>query len=283
MGVIMVVQRPYSALRRGQPVMEAFAEGMKDVVSALAAGARNMVPVALATASAGIIVGVVSLGLGGLITEVIEVLSFGNLYLMLTAAAIASLVIGMGLPTTATYIVMASLTAPAIVTLARLHEFAVPLMAAHLFCFYFGILADDTPPVGLAAYTASAIAKSPPIATGLQGFMYDVRTAILPFVFVFNTDLILHGISSWSQGLLVFTATCFGCFAFASATQGWLADRNRWYDGLILLCVMVLMLRPDAVSEWLGIGRELRYLVYFPGIALFIGVLSWQRKRRSAR
>jgi TRAP-type uncharacterized transport system fused permease subunit len=238
-----------------------------------------MVPVALATASAGIIVGVVSLGLGGLITEVIEAVSLGNLYLMLGIGAIASLVIGMGLPTTATYIVMASLTAPAIVTLARLHEFAVPLMAAHLFCFYFGILADDTPPVGLAAYTAAAIAKSPPIATGLQGFMYDIRTAILPFVFIFNTDLILHQIHSWSQALLIFSATCIGCFAFASATQGWFAIRNRWYDCLLLLLITVLMLRPDAVAEWTGIGHDLRYWVYLLGAVLYTGLYCTQNRR----
>jgi TRAP-type uncharacterized transport system fused permease subunit len=238
-----------------------------------------MVSVALATACAGIIVGVVSLGLGGLITEVIEVLSLGNLYLMLAVAAVASLVIGMGLPTTATYIVMASLTAPAIVTLARLHDFAVPLMAAHLFCFYFGILADDTPPVGLAAYTAAAIAKSPPIATGIQGFMYDIRTAILPFVFIFNTDLILHQIYSWGQGLFVFVATCFGCFAFASATQGWFADRNRWYECILLLGVTALMLRPDAVAGWWGMESGMRYWVYLPGVLLYAGVFLWQRRR----
>jgi TRAP-type uncharacterized transport system fused permease subunit len=174
---------------------------------------------------------------------------------------------------------MASLTAPAIVTLARLHEFAVPLMAAHLFCFYFGILADDTPPVGLAAYTASAIAKSPPIPTGLQGFMYDIRTAILPFVFIFNTDLILHGITSWVQGVFIFAATCFGCFAFASATQGWLADRNRWYECLLLLCVTVMMLRPDAVATWWGMGSDLRYWIYLPGIILYGMIFLWQRKR----
>jgi TRAP transporter 4TM/12TM fusion protein len=281
MGIIMLLQRPIFAIKRGKSVLLSLKEGVMDIFSALAAGSRNMVPVALATASAGIIVGVVSLGLGGLITEVIEAVSFGNLYLMLGIAAIASLMIGMGLPTTATYIVMASLTAPAIVTLARLHEFAVPLMAAHLFCFYFGILADDTPPVGLAAYTAAAIAKSPPIATGLQGFMYDIRTAILPFVFIFNTDLILHQIYDWGQGLLIFTATCLGCFAFASATQGWFAARNRWYDCLLLLFVAVLMLRPDALAVWAGLRHDLRYWIYLLGGALYIGIFWWQRLRRA--
>jgi TRAP-type uncharacterized transport system fused permease subunit len=282
MAVIMLLQRPFSAMRRGKPVWPALVEGGKDILSSLAAGGRNMVSVALATACAGIIVGVVSLGLGGLITEVIEVLSLGNLYLMLAVAAVASLVIGMGLPTTATYIVMASLTAPAIVTLARLHDFAVPLMAAHLFCFYFGILADDTPPVGLAAYTAAAIAKSPPIATGIQGFMYDIRTAILPFVFIFNTDLILHQIYNWGQGIFVFIATCFGCFAFASATQGWFADRNRWYECILLLAVAAFMLRPDAVAGWWGMESDLRYWVYLPGILLYAGVFLWQRRRKGS-
>ena len=159
---------------------------MTDILGGLVGGARNMVSVAVATAAAGIIVGVVTMGLGGLITDIIDHLSQGNIFLMLIITAVASLLLGMGLPTTATYIVMASLTAPVIVHIAEAQGFFVPLIAAHLFCFYFGILADDTPPVGLAAYAASAIAKSDPIKTGFQGFFYDIRTAVLPFMFIFN-------------------------------------------------------------------------------------------------
>ncbi|MGB6010401.1 MAG: TRAP transporter permease, partial [Desulfobacterales bacterium] len=192
MAILMLFMGPVKAHLNKQPIAPAFKQSIIDIFSALSAGARNMVAVALATAAAGIIVGVVALGLGGLITQIIDVLSMGNIYLMLVITAVASLIIGMGLPTTATYIVMASLTAPAIVTIAGSQDWIVPLMSAHLFCFYFGILADDTPPVGLAAYAAAAIAKSPPIATGIQGFMYDIRTAILPFMFIFNSDLILH-------------------------------------------------------------------------------------------
>ncbi len=279
MGVVMLFQHPLRAYKKGKPIYPAFKQGGLEILSALASGARNMVPVALATAAAGIIVGVVALGLGGLITEVIEVVSFGNIFLMLAITAFASLIVGMGLPTTATYIVMASLTAPAIVTIAGLHEFAVPLMAAHLFCFYFGILADDTPPVGLAAYTAAAIAKSPPIATGIQGFMYDIRTAILPFMFIFNTDLILHGIDSWFQAGLIFAAACVGTFAFASATQGWFVAKNRWYEIPLFLCVTLAMLRPDAVASWLDIGQDQRYWTYLIGIALYIALYWWQRRR----
>ena len=168
MAIVMIFQEPIKAYIAKKPIGPAIKKAIVDIFSAFASGARNMVSVALATAAAGIIVGVVSLGLGGLITEIIDVVSMGNIYLMLVITAFASLIIGMGLPTTATYIVMASLTAPAIVTIAAAQEWFVPLMSAHLFCFYFGILADDTPPVGLAAYAAAAIAKSSPIATGIQ-------------------------------------------------------------------------------------------------------------------
>ena len=168
MAIIMLFQRPVQAYVKKEPIGDAFRQGIVEIFAALVAGARNMVSVALATAAAGIIVGVVALGLGQLVTAIIDTLSGGNIFLMLVITAFASLIIGMGLPTTATYIVMASLTAPAIVEIGALNDFIVPLMAAHLFCFYFGILADDTPPVGLAAYAAAAIAKSPPIPTGLQ-------------------------------------------------------------------------------------------------------------------
>jgi TRAP transporter 4TM/12TM fusion protein len=251
MALVMFLQNPVKAYLKKEPLGPAFKQSVVDIFSALAAGGRNMVSVALATAAAGIIVGVVALGLGQLITQIIDTLSGGNIFLMLIITAVASLIIGMGLPTTATYIVMASLTAPAIVTIGGLQGFIVPLMAAHLFCFYFGILADDTPPVGLAAYAAAAIAKSPPIPTGLQGFMYDIRTAILPFMFIFNADLILHNISSWPQGLLIFAMACVGNFAFASATQGWFVAKNRFYQrywtyliGLGIYGLLYLMQRP---------------------------------------
>ncbi len=279
MAILMLFQHPLRAYLSKEPLGPAFKKGIVDIFSALASGGRNMVSVALATAAAGIIVGVVALGLGNLITEIIETVSGGNIYLMLVITAITSLIIGMGLPTTATYIVMASLTAPAIVYIADGYNFFVPLMSAHLFCFYFGILADDTPPVGLAAYAAAAIAKSPPIATGIQGFMYDIRTAILPFMFIFNSDLILHDVTSWSQGILIFVMACFGNFAFASATQGWFVTKNRIYEIPLLLCVTFILMRPDAVAAWIGIPHEWRYLVYPMGLALYGIIYLMQRPR----
>ena len=280
MAVIMLFQKPIQARMAGSPLGPAFKEAITDIFSALAAGARNMVSVALATAAAGIIVGVVALGLGGLITEIIDVISGGNIFIMLIITAVASLIIGMGLPTTATYIVMASLTAPAIVTIAGYQEWFVPLMAAHLFCFYFGILADDTPPVGLAAYAAAAIAKSPPIATGLQGFMYDIRTAILPFMFIFNADLILHDIHSWPQGLLIFVMACIGNFAFASATQGWFVARNKIWEVPLFLSVTICAMRPDAIAPFIGLSHEQRYWIYPLALVIFGIIYLLQRPRK---
>ena len=279
LAAIMLLQKPIKAHMNKEPIGEAFKEGVVDLFSGLAAGGRNMVAVALATAAAGIIVGVVALGLGGLITQIIDTISGGNIYIMVVVTAVASLIIGMGLPTTATYIVMASLTAPAMVTIAHGQGFMVPLMAAHLFCFYFGILADDTPPVGLAAYAAAAIAKSPPIPTGIQGFMYDIRTAILPFMFIFNSDLILHNIFSWPLALLIFAMACIGNFAFASATQGWFVAKNRFYEIPLFLFVTLTMMRPGMVASWIGLPYDQRYWVCFIALAV-LGLLYLMQRPR---
>ena len=279
MAIVMLLQRPIQAYLNKEPIGPAFKQSIVDIFGALANGARNMVSVALATAAAGIIVGVVAMGLGQLITAIIDTLSMGNIYLMLVITALASLIIGMGLPTTATYIVMASLTAPVIVEIGSYSDFIVPLMAAHLFCFYFGILADDTPPVGLAAYAAAAIAKSPPIPTGLQGFMYDIRTAILPFMFIFNSDLILHNINSWPQGILIFVMACMGNFAFASATQGWYFTRVKIWETPIFLAATLVLMRPDLIASWLGMPHDQRYWTYLIGLGI-MGLLYLMQKPR---
>ncbi len=280
MGVIMLFEKPIIAYKNKEPLFPAFKKAIGTILEALAGGGRNMVSVAIATASAGIIVGIVALGLGSRITELVEIISMGNIYLMLIITALASLLIGMGLPTTATYIVMASLTAPVIVTVGELHNFVVPLISAHLFCFYFGILADDTPPVGLAAYAAAAIAKSPPIATGIQAFMYDIRTAILPFMFIFNADLILHNVTSWMQGLLIFIMACLGNFAFASATQGWLVTKNKLWEVPFFLAVTFILMRPDQTAAWLNIDHSQRYWTYLIGLTIFLLLFCVQQFRK---
>jgi len=250
------------------------------IVTGLIQGSKNMVSVALACASAGIIVGVVGMGIGGMISGWVESLSGGNIFLLLLITALASLVIGMGLPTTATYIVMASLTAPIIVEIGTLHGFIIPIMAAHLFCFYFGILADDTPPVGLAAYAASAIAGSEPIPTGIQGFLYDIRTSCIAFMFVFNPELILYNITSWSQALLIFAMALIGMSAFECFAQGWCLVRNKWYDIPFFLAAWFTLFHPGGVAALFGVGPDYRYYFFFPGLLLYGIVLLFQKLRK---
>ncbi len=253
--------------------------GIKLIGEGFIGGSRSMISVALACASAGIIVGLVNTGIGSMITEIVEQLAQGNIFLLLVITAIASLLLGMGLPTTATYIVMASLTAPVIVEVGSRYGYFVPLMAAHLFCFYFGILADDTPPVGLASYAAAALADSEPIPTGLQGFLYDMRTAIIPFMFVFNPDLILHHINSWPLGILIFVMAIFAAFAFTSVLQGWLITKNKWYDIPFLLAATLILFDPEILISIFKLSPHLKYLMYIPGLILFGVVLLIQKSR----
>jgi len=280
---IMLFQEPVKRYLRKEPIAPGFTQSLKTIVESMSAGGRNMVTVAIATAAAGIIVGVVTMGIGGIITEVVEYISGGNIFALVFITALASLILGMGLPTTATYIVMAALTAPIIVEVGTANGFIVPIMAAHLFCFYFGILADDTPPVGLAAYAAAAIAKSPPIPTGIQGFLYDIRTAMIAFMFLFNHDLILHNINSWGLAILIFLTACIGNFAFASATQGWFTHRNAWYEVPFFLLVAFVMMQPGYSAQFVGL--ENKYIMYVVGLVIFgfIFLNQVRRKKHDSR
>ncbi len=223
----------------------AYRQGIMDLLDGLVDGARNMIGIGVATAAAGIIVGTVTLtGIGLVMTEFVEFISAGNVMLMLIFTAMISLLLGMGLPTTANYIVVSTLMAPVIVTLGAAHGLIVPLIAVHMFVFYFGILADDTPPVGLAAFAAAAIAQSDPIKTGLQGFAYDIRTAILPFLFIFNTQLLLIGIGHWFELLLVIVSATVGMLIFAAATQGYWLTRSKVWESIALVLVAFTLFRP---------------------------------------
>jgi TRAP-type uncharacterized transport system fused permease subunit len=227
----------------------ALKKAVRQIFEALVAGGKNMMGIGVAVAAAGIIVGVVTFGLGGIITEAIEFLAGGHFFLILIITALASLILGMGLPTTATYIVMAALTAPVILELGAGKGVIFPIIAAHLFVFFFGILADDTPPVGLAAYAAAAIAKSNPIKTGVQGFSYDIRTAILPFIFMFNTDLLLHEVHSPLYAVWVFLTAMLAMFAFASLTQGYMRQKLQWWEFFVLAVISFGLLMPGLIAE----------------------------------
>ncbi|WP_285275408.1 TRAP transporter permease [Halopseudomonas bauzanensis] len=243
--VIIITQHPLTALfRREQALADKARQGFADLWEGLIAGARNMIGIGIATATAGIIVGAVSqTGVGLVLADLVEVLSMGNLLLMLALTAVLSLILGMGLPTTANYIVVSALLAPVVVSLGQQNGLIVPLIAVHMFVFYFGIMADVTPPVGLASFAAAAISGGDPIRTGFQAFYYSLRTAALPFLFIFNTDLLLIDVS-FMYGLVISIVATVAMLIFAAATQGWMITRSRWYESLLLLLVAFTLFRP---------------------------------------
>ena len=277
--LIIFYQELRKALKDRKGFTPAIINSGRIIGEGLIQGSKNMIPVALACAAAGIIVGVVNMGIGGMIAHIVENLAQGNIYLLLFITAIASLLLGMGLPTTATYIVMASLTAPIIVEVGSIYDFVIPIMAAHLFCFYFGILADDTPPVGLAAYAASAIADSEPIPTGIQGFLYDIRTSVIAFMFVFNPDLILHNVHSWLHALLIFSMALVGMSAFENFAQGWCIIRNRWYEIPFFLTASFILFHPGAVASFFKINPDLKYFLFPAGLLIYALVILEQHIR----
>mgnify|MGYP001817560391 FL=1 len=244
--IVALTQHPLKSIMRGdgRDLGAEFQRGVSEWFDGMVSGARNMIAIAVATGVAGIIVGTVSLtGMHQVIAEFVEFLSGGSLMVMLLLVALMSLILGMGLPTTANYIVVSSLMAPVIVTLGAQSGLVVPLIAVHLFVFYFGILADDTPPVGLAAFAAAAISGGDPIRTGVQGFMYDIRTALLPFLFIFNTELLLIDVTV-AKAVFVFIVAVIAMMLFAAATQGYFFARNRWWETAALLLVAFTLFRP---------------------------------------
>lgn len=243
---MLLTQRPLQSYFRGTGAgPETWRESFNDLVEGTINGGRNMVGIGVATAAAGIIVGAVTLTpISQVITEVMEILSGGNLLILLVLTAVSCIILGMGLPTTANYIVVSSLMAQVIVTVGANNGLIVPLIAVHLFVFYFGILADDTPPVGLAAYAAAAISGGDPIKTGIQGFMYDIRTAILPFMFIFNTELLMIGIEGPFHLLIVIVTSVIAVLLFAAATQGFFLVKSKLWETAVLLLVAFTLFRP---------------------------------------
>ncbi len=252
--VIILTQRPLLALlRRESRIARHALNGLRDLGAGLVLGARNMIGIGVATATAGIIVGTVTLtGIGQVMTEFVEFISGGYLLPMLMMTAVICIILGMGLPTTANYIVVSSLMAPVIVTLAGDHGLIVPLIAVHLFVFYFGIMADVTPPVGLAAYAASAISGGEPIRTGIHAFWYSLRMAILPFLFVFNTELLLIDIGGFWHLAGIVTAATTGMLLLAAALQGWMFTRLRMLEIAALLLAAFTLFHPGFwMDRWM--------------------------------
>ncbi len=211
-------------------------------------GAINMVAVGIAIATAGIIVGAVgSTGLSTNLIIVIETIARDNVIILILLTIILCLLLGMGLPTTANYVVVASLMATVLVDVGNASGFIFPLIAVHLFVFYFGLMADVTPPVGLASYAAAAISGGDPLRTGLQAIWYSLRTGILPIVFLFNHELLLIGVDSFWQALIVIATSLTGILIFTAATQQWFINKLKWYETIAFLIISLSFLAPDYV------------------------------------
>ena len=241
---ILLTQRSLFARFRGESQAGTFNQGFNELIDGMIAGARNMIGIGIATAAAGIIVGAVSqTGVGAVLAALVEFLSQGQIMLILIFTAILSLILGMGLPTTANYIVVSSLLAPVIVALGQQNGLIVPLIAVHLFVFYFGIMADVTPPVGLASFAAAAVSGGDPIRTGFIAFFYSMRTALLPFLFIFNTDLLLIDVT-WAQGVFVFITATAALLIFTAGTQGFFIVRSRVWESIALILIAFTLFRP---------------------------------------
>ena len=248
--VIIIVREILTAKKNNLGPIDGLKLGINEIIAGLEKGAINMITVSIAIATAGIIVGAVSsTGLSNNLIVVVEAIAGDNIVILLALTAFLCIILGMGLPTTANYLVVAALMSHVVVEVAGASGYVFPLIAVHLYVFYFGLMADVTPPVGLASYAASAISKADPIKTGIQAFWYELRTAILPVVFIFNNELLLIGITNIWHGLMVLGTSLLAILVFSSATQGWFINKLRWYEIIIFLLISFSLFRPDYVLD----------------------------------
>ncbi|WP_416151309.1 TRAP transporter permease [Salipaludibacillus sp. HK11] len=236
----------------------------RSMIDALEQGARVALPVIAACATAGIIVGVVVFtGLGGKIAGGLLDIAGNNLFLLLFFTMIACILLGMGLPTTANYVVTASMAAPALIS------FGVPDISAHFFVFYFGIVADITPPVCLAAYAGAGIAKANPMKAGVTAFKLAIAGFIIPYVFVYNPALLLQDADVLTVIQLVITAL-LGMAAVSATMMGYFVYTFKWYERLLLLVSGLMLIYPENL------------VIELSGLALFIliGFVQYKRKKK---
>ncbi len=248
--IIIVVKEVITAYQLKESLFNGLREGYNKVITGLEKGALNMISVAIAIATAGIIVGAVaSTGLSNNLIVIVEAISGGNVITLLLLTAVLCIILGMGLPTTANYLVVAALMAQVVVEVGSASGYVFPLIAIHLYVFYYGLMADVTPPVGLASYAAAAISKADPIKTGVQAFWYSLRTGILPIVFIFNPELLLIGIENFWHGITVVLTSLAAILIFTAATQGWFINRLKWYEIVAFLLISMSLFRPGYILD----------------------------------
>ena len=238
---------------------------MPRLVKALEKGARASLSVISACAVAGLIVGTVTLtGLGLKFADMIVTLADGRLYPALVLTMIASIIMGMGMPTTALYIILGSMVAPALVLMD------VPVVAAHLFIFYFGCFAAVTPPVALSSYLAAAIAKADSVKTALSGLKLALAAFILPFIFALSPELLLINTSP-IKTLRVVGSALIGVFALGSALENYMMGKLFVIERILMFIAALILIKP-------GIGTDITGLA----IVLTIGLIRYFKSKKSA-
>ena len=248
--LIIIVKEVLTAIQLNEGFLNGLRGGYNKVITGLEKGALNMISVAIAIATAGIIVGAVaSTGLSNNLIVIVEAISGGNVITLLILTAVLCIILGMGLPTTANYLVVAALMAQVVVEVGSASGYVFPLIAIHLYVFYYGLMADVTPPVGLASYAAAAISKADPIKTGVQAFWYSLRTGILPIVFIFNPELLLIGIDNFWHGITVVLTSLAAILIFTAATQGWFVNKLKWYEIVVFLLISMSLFRPGYILD----------------------------------
>lgn len=248
--LIILIKEILSSKKENQLLKIGFINAFNKIITGFEKGAVNMVSVGIAIATAGIIVGAVSsTGLSNNLVIIVEAISGGNIIYLLGLTAFLCIVLGMGLPTTANYLVVAALMANVVVEVGGASGYVFPLIAVHLYVFYYGLMADVTPPVGLASYAAAAISRADPIKTGIQAFWYSLRTGILPIVFIFNNELLLIGIENWFHAIVVMTTSLIAILVFTSATQGWFINKLKWFEIIVFLIISLALFRPGLIMD----------------------------------
>ena len=223
---------------------------------ALAGGSRNTMGVAVACAIAGIIVGIVTLtGLGQDLLNILMSVAGTSKFLALFLTMISCIILGMGVPTTANYVIMATITAPIVMSMG------VPMLAAHMFVFYFGIVADITPPVALAAYAGSAIAKSDPFKTGVTATRLAITAFIVPYIFVYNPAMLLIDTTAFEVVRIVITAL-IGIFGIAAGMEGWMFTKMAWWERLAIIAAGLLSVDPNPLTDVIGLILMVAIVVY---------------------
>ena len=239
----------------------------KKIFEALEAGARGAITVGVACAVAGMIAGCITVtGLASILINGIVGLAGNAQIIGLALTMVCCIILGMGVPTTANYCIMASTCAPILI------KMGIPVVAAHFFVFYFGIVADITPPVALAAYAGSAIAKSDPMKTGVNATKLAIAAFIVPYIFAYSPALLFENVSGWWEVTQICISALLGIFGIAAALNGHLYKKVPWYFRLLLVAGGLGMMIPGTLTDVVGLAL----------VALVIVVQYWSAKREKA-